>query len=98
MGEEITQNVSDPRPFEERVLTLLDSMNTRLKILEEQSERRAMDMKPIWERALAEIHEVNEKVSNLERKFDVLTHDMMQLRGDQRRLNARMDKLESKPV
>ncbi len=119
MSEEITQNISDPRPFEERVLALLDSMNTRLKSVEEQSERRAMDTKPIWERALAEIHEVKdevrevkdelrevkddlrevkEKVSNIERKFDVLTHDMMQLRGDQRRLDDRMDKLESKPV
>lgn len=105
MSEEITQNVSDPRPFEERVLTLLDSMNTRLRILEEQSERRAMDTKPVWERALAEILEVKEKVSNLdekvsnvERKFDVLTFDMIQLRADQRRLNGRIDKLESKPV
>ncbi|HWS98933.1 MAG TPA: hypothetical protein VN256_01580 [Pyrinomonadaceae bacterium] len=133
MSEEITQNISDPRPFEERVLALLgsmnsrlDSMDTRLKTLEEQSERRAMDTKPIWERALAEIQEVkdevrevkeevlkvkeevhelkekvgslDEKMSNIERKFDVLTFDMMQLRGDQRRLNDRMDKLESKPV
>ena len=112
MNEETTQNISDPRPFEERVLALLgsmnsrlDSMDTRLQTLEEQSERRAMDTKPIWERALAEIREVKdeirevkEKVSNIERKFDVLTLDMMQLRGDQRRLNDRMDKLESKPV
>jgi hypothetical protein len=105
MSEEITQNISDPRPFEERVLALLDSMNTRLKIVEEQSERRALDTKPIWERALAEILEVKEKVSNLdekvsniERKFDVLTFDMIQLRADQRRVDARMDKLESKPV
>ena len=94
-------------------------MNTRLRILEEQSERRAMDTKPIWERALAEIrevkdevrevkdelrevkeevHEVKEKVSNLERKFEIVTLDMIQLRGDQRRLDNRMDKLESKPV
>jgi len=41
---------------------------------------------------------LDEKMSNIERKFDVLTFDMMQLRGDQRRLNDRMDKLESKPV
>ena len=112
MSGEITQNISDPRPFEERVLTLLDSMNTRLKILEEQSERRAMDTKPIWERTLAEIgevkdelrevkdevREVKDKVSNLERKFEIVTLDMMQLRGDQRRLDDRMDKLEPKPV
>ena len=112
MSEEITQNISDPRPFEERVLALLNSMNTRLRILEEQSERRAMDTKPIWERALAEIREVKdeirevkdeirevkEKVGNVERKFEIVTLDMMQLRGDQRRLDNRMDKLESKPV
>ncbi|HEY0378833.1 MAG TPA: hypothetical protein VGC87_18100 [Pyrinomonadaceae bacterium] len=98
MSEETTQNISNPRPFEERVLALLDSMNTRLRILEEQSERRAMDTKPIWERVLAEILEVKEKVSNLERKFDVLTFDMIQLRADQRRLDDRMDKLEPKPV
>lgn len=119
MSEEITHNISDPRPFEERVLALLDSMNTRLKIVEEQSERRAMDTKPIWERALAEIREVKEEVrevkeevrevkeetrevkemvGNLERKFDVLTYDMIQLRADQRRLEGRMDKLEPKTV
>ena len=105
MNEETTQNISDPRPFEERVLALLgsmnsrlDSMDTRLQTLEEQSERRAMDTKPIWERALAEILEVKESVGNLERKFDVLSRDMIQLRADQRRLDGRMDKLESKPV
>lgn len=126
MSEEITQNISDPHPFEERVLALLDSVNTRLRILEEQSERRAVDTKPIWERTLAEIgevkeevrevkeeiseikddirevkeeiREVKEKLSNVERKFESVTLDMMQLRGDQRRLNDRMDKLESKPV
>ncbi|HJU56899.1 MAG TPA: hypothetical protein VJ715_20100 [Pyrinomonadaceae bacterium] len=57
-----------------------------------------MDTKPIWERALAEILEVKESVGNLERKFDVLSRDMIQLRADQRRLDGRMDKLESKPV
>jgi tetrahydromethanopterin S-methyltransferase subunit G len=63
----------------DRVEARLDSLDTRVQALE----ARAIDTKPIWERALAEILEVKERVENIERKFDVLTLDMMQLRGDQ---------------
>jgi chromosome segregation ATPase len=76
-----------------------DGLDTRVQALE----ARALDTKPIWERALAEIHEVKqgvdevkERVESIERKFDVLTLDMMQLRGDQRRADKRMDALESR--
>jgi len=71
----------------------LDGLDIRVQALE----ARALDTKPIWERALAEILEVKERVENIERKFDVLTLDMMQLRGDQRRVEKRMDALESRP-
>jgi tetrahydromethanopterin S-methyltransferase subunit G len=77
----------------DRVEARLDSLDTRVQALE----ARAIDTKPIWERALAEILEVKERVENIERKFDVLTLDMMQLRGDQRRVEKRMDALESQP-
>jgi chromosome segregation ATPase len=76
----------------------LDGLDVRVQSLE----ARSLDTKPIWERALAEIlevkqgvEEVKERVENIERKFDVLTLDMMQLRGDQRRGEKRMDALES---
>jgi predicted nuclease with TOPRIM domain len=59
-------------------------------------EARSLDTKPIWERALAEILNIKERVENMERKFDVLIQDMMQLRGDQRRLEAQFDALKSK--
>jgi tetrahydromethanopterin S-methyltransferase subunit G len=72
----------------------LDNLDSRVQALE----AKALDTKPIWERALAEILAVKERVLSIERKFDVLTLDMMQLRGDQRGLNARMDALESKPA
>ena len=71
----------------------LDGLDTRVQALEV----RSLDTKPIWERALAEILNVKERVENIERKFDVLTLDMMQLRGDQRRVEKRMDALESRP-
>jgi chromosome segregation ATPase len=85
-----------------------DGFDTRVQALE----ARAIDTKPIWERALTEIlevkqsvaevkqsvAEVRERVESIERKFDLLTLDMMQLRGDQRRLNSLFDRLESKPA
>jgi len=72
----------------------LENLDSRVQALE----AKALDTKPIWERALAEILAVKERVLSIERKFDVLTLDMMQLRGDQRGLNARMDALEAKPA
>jgi tetrahydromethanopterin S-methyltransferase subunit G len=77
----------------DRVEARLDSLDTRVQALE----ARAIDTKPIWERALTEILAIKERVENIERKFDVLTLDMMQLRGDQRRVEKRMDPLESQP-
>jgi chromosome segregation ATPase len=77
-----------------------DGLDIRVQALE----ARALDTKPIWERALAEIHEVKQgveevkaRVESIERKFDVLILDMMQLRGDQRGIGKRMDALESRP-
>ncbi len=78
-----------------------DGLDTRVQALE----AKALDTKPVWERALTEIFEVKqgvidvkqdvaevkERVANIERKFDVLILDMMQLRGDQRRLNSLVD-------
>ena len=77
----------------------LAALDTRVQVLE----AKAYDTKPIWERALAEILEVKqgvvevkERVENVERKFDVLIQDMMQLRGDQRRVESQFDALKSK--
>ena len=70
----------------------LDGLDTRVQALE----ARSLDTKPIWERALAEILNIKERVENMERKFDLLIQDMMQLRGDQRRLEAQFDALKSK--
>lgn len=78
----------------------LNDLDNRVKAVE----AKALDTKPIWENALAEIfavkhivEEVKDRVENIERKFDVLTLDMMQLRGDQRRVEKRLDALESRP-
>jgi hypothetical protein len=54
------------------------------------------DTKPIWERALEEILEVKDSLANLERKFDVLSKDMITLRADQSFVHSRIDKIDSR--
>ena len=112
MSEERTRDLPDNRSFEERVFARFDAMEARFDARFNAIEKRldnldsrvqaleskALDTKPIWERALAEILAVKERVESIERKLDVLTLDMMQLRGDQRGLHARMDALESNPA
>jgi DNA repair exonuclease SbcCD ATPase subunit len=82
------------KAMEVRFDARFDSLDSRVQALE----ARRLDTKPIWERALAEILNVKDRVENIERKFDLLTIDMMQLRGDQRRLGSLFDALSSKPA
>jgi hypothetical protein len=98
MSDEPTQTLPDGPSFEQRVLSQLDAIDARLKALEDQAERRAMETKPIWERALAEILEVKQNLANVERKIDVLSRDIVQVRADQAHVENRLDKLESKPM
>jgi tetrahydromethanopterin S-methyltransferase subunit G len=147
MSEDRTRDLSDKRPFEERLFGRLDAMEARFDAMEarfdamearfdametrfearfaaidarldviesrfdavdgrlksldarvQALEARRLDTKPIWERALAEILNIKDRVENIERKFDLLTIDMMQLRGDQRRLEGLFDALSSKPA
>lgn len=77
----------------------LDKIDIRLEGLDQRVqalEAKALDTKPIWERALAQISEVQNGVADLNRKFDVLTMDVMQVRADQRRVEKRMNDLESR--
>ena len=105
MSEEPIQNISDGRSFEERVFARLDSIDSRLDsvdsrllALELQAERRALETKPIWERALAEIMEVKRGLENVERKIDVLSRDIVQVRADQVRVDDRLTSLESESL
>jgi hypothetical protein len=100
MSEDRTRELSDNRTFEERVFARFDGLDTRVQALE----ARALDTKPIWERALAEIlevkqgvGEVKEGVEDIKRKIDLLSLDVVQVRADQRRVDKRMDALESRP-
>jgi BMFP domain-containing protein YqiC len=110
MNDERTRDLAG-RSFEERVFARFDSMDARFDAMEtrfdarfdgldtrvQALEAKALDTKPIWERALAEIAEVREVAEDIKRKFEILIQDVMQVRTDQRRVERRIDALESRP-
>jgi predicted nucleic acid-binding Zn-ribbon protein len=94
MSEEVTKDMPDRRPFEERVLLALEAIDARLANLEDKVERRMHDTRPIWERALTEIIEVNKRLASMERKMDVLGKDVLNLRADLSGVDERLRKIE----
>ena len=107
MSENRTRDLPNDRSFEDRVFARFDGMEGRFDGLDtrvQALEARALDTKPIWEQALAEIlevkqgvGEVKEGVEDIKRKIDLLSLDVVQVRADQRRVDKRMDALESRP-
>lgn len=69
----------------------LDGLDIRVQALE----ARALDTKPIWERALTEILEVKKGVERPQPKDRRSEPGCLQVRADQRRVEKRMDTLES---
>jgi chromosome segregation ATPase len=81
----------------DRIDERLDNMDGRLDNMDgrlEKLEARAYDTKPIWERALAEIIEIGKRLESLDRRFSVLTDDVIHTRADVRRLGDRIADLE----
>ncbi len=96
-NEEKTGDLPGAREFSERVLSAIQDMRADFNSRLEKLEAKQYDTKPIWERALAEIVEVKGQLADLDRKFDVLARDMIQLRADQSLVHSRIDKLEPQP-
>ncbi len=82
--------------IEQRFEGRFDAVENRLERLKVQAEKRALETKPIWERALAELAEVKESVAEVDRKFDLLTEDVMKVRLEQRHIRHRVEHLELK--
>ncbi|HEX8097757.1 MAG TPA: hypothetical protein VF507_06955 [Pyrinomonadaceae bacterium] len=107
MREETTQNMPDPRSFEERVFARFDALDARLQKLEAESERRAVETKPIWERALQEIMETRAEVVKVEDRLGRIENEIKDMRrmfrstfADvarvQEDLEERIDKIEGR--
>ena len=98
MSEETTQNL--PNGDLGRILARLDSIDARLNNVDQRLEKleaRAYDTKPIWERALAEIIEIGKRLESLDRRFSILTDDVIHTRADVRKLEERLSNVEQPP-
>jgi hypothetical protein len=113
MSEEKTEEMNDgARSDFERIMLRFDSIDSRLRTLEEKAEHQVIETKPMWERALTEIAEtriemreniervrieMREGFAKLERKLDVINHELLEVKAEQRRLDSRVDSIEQRP-
>ena len=100
MSEDRTQHLPDGDM--KQVLTLLNSINTRLTALEEKVDRRWQETRPIWEQVLAGLDnlesEMRTGLRKIERQIGTLAKGVLEVRADQRDLENRIDQLEPKPT
>jgi hypothetical protein len=79
----------------DQILTKLEVMDARLQRVEEKIEQRGFDTKPIWEKALVEIMEGRQETATVNRKIDVFSRDMLNIRAEQIKAEERLAKLEA---
>jgi tetrahydromethanopterin S-methyltransferase subunit G len=98
MSEEPTQDL--PQDGVRLILARLDSVDERLTTLEDRVDRRLQETRPIWEQVLARLDSLESEVRTgfrrIERNVGTLIKDVLEVRADQRDLEDRMDKIESK--
>lgn len=102
MSDNITREQDDTRPFEERVLSILNELRQDVQAVDKRVqalEAKTYETKPIWERALAEITELRNVMESmfraLERKQDVFNRDLLDLRERQYQVEEIARKLDS---
>lgn len=93
MSEDTTRNFQPS--FEERVLselaaintrmgsmeTRLDSLETRLTSLEDKVDERLRETRPIWESVQAQLKEIDKRLDILSRQFKTFIQDLSELRA-----------------
>lgn len=79
----------------QKILTKLEVLDERLQHVEAKIEEKRFQTKPIWEKALVAIMEVKEDVKTLDRKIEVFTRDMLNIRAEQLKTDERITALEA---
>ena len=86
------ETIRMPSSFEEQVLSELRALGSRLTSLEEKIAKINWDSF----RKDFSLHnsEVKELLGDLDRKFDVINHELLRVKSDQLRIEKRIDKIE----
>lgn len=89
MSDEETKIINKPLPFEERVLTRLEDISSRLAALEK---REGVESLIIDFRELSE--NVHTYLANFNEQLGVINSELLQVKADRRTLERRVRKLE----
>lgn len=96
MSEDETKKM--PPTFEDRVLSDLQTLISRVGLLEEKFAALDRETKPNWSRLHKDFAEHSADVKlllgDLNRKLGVISAEMLQLKADQVRDEKRIDKIE----
>ncbi len=97
MSEDKTAEALHLPSFEERLLSGLDAVSSRLAALEKRVGEIDADTKPNWERLhrdVAQFHtEMTASFGNLIRKLDVVNKELFQVKADQQGVETRLEKI-----
>lgn len=107
MSEDLTKKL--PKG-DDRVVSMLQQIDSRLQNLEQKVEERLYDTRPIWEKIIADIarlqegqtrlegdvHEIKVSIRDIYYKMDVLNETMLNVQAKHRDVDRRVRELEGK--
>jgi chromosome segregation ATPase len=99
MSDDTTEKLKDNRRLDQ-LLTLVQGIDERLKVLEQKVDERLYDTRPLWEGVQTQLTELRAEVEKgfrqMNRQLDVLAGSVVRLDANQRDLEARINDVESK--
>ncbi|HJQ25213.1 MAG TPA: hypothetical protein VKA60_14940 [Blastocatellia bacterium] len=72
------------------------NLGTRMESLETKVDNLQQEFTARWAQMEERMLEMHSDIRKIDRKFDLLNEDVMEVRSDQRDMNHRLDKLERK--
>ncbi|HSE97799.1 MAG TPA: hypothetical protein VLD57_05965 [Blastocatellia bacterium] len=90
LEERMERREMETKPLWERALAEIGDIKIELASLKSEIKDEMAGIR-------MRLDSVEERMYNLERKFDILSRDMVQLRADQLRLEDKLDKHDHKP-
>jgi hypothetical protein len=106
MSEDKTSETLRLPSFQQRILTELETISSRLASVEKRAAQADLETKPNWERLQKDVTQIHAdfvqlntdmKVSfaNLDRKLDVMNKEMFQVKADLNGVETRLTRIES---
>jgi chromosome segregation ATPase len=94
MSEDTTRQLPDD-PLRQ-ILARFDSLEMRMRALEDKVERRLQDTRPLWEEVLTQLTAVEERLTKVEERLGKLEEEVFWLGRNFRNWTRELSKLQEK--